>query len=273
MRTAMLVVAIMVIACDAANAQRLPSGPSIPIDVDELSAVTKLLQMRVTENVKVPNDADTGQLARLVLAKFRSLYSNHAGRHIGLWRKHGGSELSLVEDAEINRANYGLSFYHHSVGAGVARVFNQRSNNPLHIRTVRLVSVVNELKVGGVDIGSIANSHCQIESDPLLEGEVCSCAGCNKREEDKPKHCIAEKNFVTGPATAMFLGLWLGLRQSGWLLLFGVVWVISGWIIFVFHALLPSVLRNWLRRTDRNENRRFVPIATQRAMALLAAHD
>jgi hypothetical protein len=79
----MLVVAIMVIACDAANAQRLPSGPSIPIDVDELSAVTKLLQMRVTENVKVPNDADTGQLARLVLAKFRSLYSNHAGRHIG----------------------------------------------------------------------------------------------------------------------------------------------------------------------------------------------
>jgi threonine/homoserine/homoserine lactone efflux protein len=52
------------------------------------------------------------------------------------------------------------------------------------------------------------------------------------------------------------------LRQSGWLLLFGVVWVISGWIIFVFHALLPSVLRNWLRRTDRNGNRRFVPIAT-----------
>src|SRR5262245_42730794 len=145
--------------------------------------------------------------------------------------------------------NYGLSFYHHSVGAGVARVFNQRSNNPLHIRTVRLVSVVNELKVGGVDIGSIANSHCQIESDPLLEGEVCSCAGCNKREEDKPKHCIAEKNFVTTPAAAMFLGLWLGLRQSGWLLLFGVVWVISGRNIFVFHALLPSVLRNWLRRT------------------------
>ena len=192
----MLVVAIMVIACDAANAQRLPSGPSIPIDVDELSAVTKLLQMRVTENVKVPNDADTGQLARLVLAKFRSLYSNHAGRHIGPWRKHGGSELSPVEDAEINRANYGLRFYHHSVGAGVARVFNQRSNNPLHIRTVRLVSVVNELKMGGVDIGSIANSHCQIESDPLLEGEVCSCAGCNKREEDKPKHCIAEKTLL-----------------------------------------------------------------------------
>src|SRR5262249_24301263 len=136
-----------------------------------------------------------------------------------------------------------------------ARVFNQRSNNPLHIRTVRLVSVVNELKVGGVDIGSIANSHCQIESDPLLEGEVCSCAGCKKREEDKPKHCIAEKNFVTGPATAMFLGLWLGLRQSGWLLLFGVVWIISGWIIFVFHALLPSVLRNWLWRTDRTGER------------------
>src|SRR5262249_46726908 len=67
-----------------------------------------------------------------------------------------------------------------------------------------------------------------------------------------------------GPAAALFLGLWLGLRQSGWLLLFGVVWVISGWIIFVFHALLPSVLRNWLRRTDRNGNRRFVPIADLR---------
>src|SRR5215475_12613172 len=150
----------------------------------------------------------------------------------------------------------------HSVGAGVARVFNQRSNNPLHIRTVRLVSVVNELKVGGVDIGSIANSHCQIESDPLLEGEVCSCAGCNKREEDKPKHCIAEENFGTAPATAMFLGLWLGLRQSGWLLLFGVVWVISGWIIFVFHA--PATIGSEeLASADRSQRKpsvRAMPI-------------
>src|SRR4051794_2042144 len=140
---AMLVRAIMVIACDAANAQRLPSGPSIPIDIGELSAVTKLLQVRVTENVIVPNDADTGQLANLVIIKFRSLYSNHTGCHIGLWRKHGGSEFSLVEAAEINRANYGLNFCHQSMGPSVARVFNQRSNNPLHVRTVRLVSVVN----------------------------------------------------------------------------------------------------------------------------------
>ena len=155
----MLVRAIMVIACDAANAQRLPSGPSIPIDVAELSAVTKLLQVRVTENVIVPDNADTGQLAHPVLVKFRSLYSNDTGRHIGLWRKHGGTELSLVEDAKINRANHGRSFYHHSMGASVTRVFNQRSNNPLHVRTIRLVSVINELKVGGVDIGSIAKSH------------------------------------------------------------------------------------------------------------------
>src|SRR5258707_14132425 len=120
----MLVVAIMVIACDAANVQRLPSRPSIPIDVAELSAVTKLLQVRVTENIKVLNDADTGQLAHPVLVKFRSLYSNDTGHHIGLWRKHGGTELSLVEDAEINRANYGLSFYHHFMGACVSPRFN-----------------------------------------------------------------------------------------------------------------------------------------------------
>jgi hypothetical protein len=193
----MLVVAIMVIACDAVNAQRLPSGPAIPIDVGELSAVTELLQVRVTENVKVPDDADTGQLAHPVLVKFRSLDGNHTSHHIGLWRKHGGSELSLVEGAEINRANYGPSFYHHSMGAGVARVFNQRRNNPLHIRTVRLVSVINEPKMGGVDIGPIANSHGFIESDPLLEGEVCGGAGCKKREKQKPKHCIAEKNFFS----------------------------------------------------------------------------
>ena len=237
----MLVRAIMVIARDAANAQRLPSGPSIPIDVAELSAVTKLLQVRVTENVIVPDNADTGQLAHPVLVKFRSIYSNDTGRHIGLWRKHGGTELSLVEDAEINRANYGRSFYHHSMGASVTRVFNQRSNTPLHVRTVRLVSVINELKVGGVDIGSIAKSHGLILSDPLLEGEVCSGASCQKREKQKPKHCIAESNFFAGGAAAMFLGLWLGYRQSGWRLVFGVVLVISGWIIFVLHAWLPSV--------------------------------
>jgi len=97
----MLVRTIMVIACDAANAERLSSGPSIPIHVDELSAVTKLLQVRVTENVSVPDDADTGQLAHPVFVKFRSLYSNFTGRHIGLWRKHGGSELSLVDNAKI----------------------------------------------------------------------------------------------------------------------------------------------------------------------------
>jgi hypothetical protein len=56
----MLVRAIMGIASDAANVQRSPSRPSIPIHVAELSAVTKLLQMRVTENVSVPHDADTG---------------------------------------------------------------------------------------------------------------------------------------------------------------------------------------------------------------------
>ena len=102
------------------------------IHVDELSAVTKLLQVRVTENVSVPDDADTGQLAHPVFVKFRSLYSNFTGRHIGLWRKHGGTELSLVEDAEINRANYRRSFYHHSMGASVTRVFNQRlESNPI----------------------------------------------------------------------------------------------------------------------------------------------
>ena len=119
----MLVRAIIVIACDAANAQRLPSGPSIPINVAELSSVTKLLQVRVTENVSVPDDADTGQLAH-ELVKLWSLHSNFPGSHIGLRQKHSGSELALVQGAEINRANDGLNFYHHSMGASVARVFN-----------------------------------------------------------------------------------------------------------------------------------------------------
>jgi hypothetical protein len=42
----MVVVAIMFIAGDGVDAQRLPGGPCIPIDVAELSAVTKLLQVR-----------------------------------------------------------------------------------------------------------------------------------------------------------------------------------------------------------------------------------
>ena len=203
----MLVRTIMVIACDAANAERLSSGPSIPIHVDELSAVTKLLQVRVTENVSVPDDADTGQLAHPVFVKFRSLYSNLTGRHIGLGRKHGGAEISLVDNVKINRANHGPNFYHHSMGAGVARVFNQRSNNPLHVRTIRLVPVMNEPKAGGVDIGSIANSHGLIGSDPLFAGEECSAASCKKRAKQKPKHWIAESTFFLGGAAAMFLGL------------------------------------------------------------------
>ena len=59
------------------------------------------------------------------------------------------------------------------------------------------VSPKHEPKMGGVDIGPIANSHGFIESDPLLEGEVCGGAGCKKREKQKPKHCIAEKNFFS----------------------------------------------------------------------------
>jgi hypothetical protein len=50
----------MIIAGDAANTKWLPGRPSIPIHVAELSAVTKLLQVRVTEDVGVPHDADTG---------------------------------------------------------------------------------------------------------------------------------------------------------------------------------------------------------------------
>jgi hypothetical protein len=199
----MLVRAIMVIACDAANAQRLPSRPSIPIHVAEVSAVTKLLQVRVTENVSVPHDAYTGQLAHPVLVKFRSLHSNFTGGHIGLWQKNGGNELSLAKGAEVNRANYGRNVYHHSMGASVARVFNQRSNNPLHVRTIRLVSVVNEAKTSGVDIGSIANSHSLIGSDPLLAGEECSAASCKKRAKQKPKHWIADSTFFRG---GVFLG-------------------------------------------------------------------
>ncbi len=237
----MLVRAIMVVTCDPANAQRSPSGPSIPIDVFELSAVTKLLQVRVTENVSVPEDANTGQLAH-VLSKFRSLNSNFTRGHIGFWQKHGRSELSLVEGAEINRANYGRNFYHHSMGTGVARVFNQRSNNPLHVFAIRLVSVVNEPKVGGVDIGSIANSHGLIGSDPLSAGEECSAASCKKRAKQKPKHWIAESTFFLGGAAAMLLRLWLSYRQSRWPLLFGFVLVVRGSIIAVFHALLPAVI-------------------------------
>src|SRR5262245_53545452 len=155
----MFVRTIMGIACDAVNAYRLSSGPSVPIHIAELSTVTKLLQVRVTENIYVLDDPDTGQLANPVLVKFRSFHSNFTSDHIGLWQKHGGSERSLVEGGEVNRANHGPNVYHHPMGASVARVFNQRSNNPLHVRTIRLVSVMNEPKLGGVDVGAIANPH------------------------------------------------------------------------------------------------------------------
>src|SRR5215475_14428480 len=236
----MFVRAIMVIACDAANAQRLPSRPSIPIHVAKLSAVAKLLQVRVTENVSVPHDADSGQPADPILVKFRSLRSNFTSGHIGLWQKDGGNELSLIEGAEVDRANDGPNVYHQSMGAGVACVFNQRGNNPLHVRTIRLVSVVNEPKAGGVDVGSIANSHGLIGSDPLSAGEESSAASCKKGAKQKPKHWIADSTFLGGSAAVTFLARWRGYRQSGRRLPCGVVSVITGYFIFTFHWLPSS---------------------------------
>src|SRR5262245_9000175 len=238
----MLVRAIMVIACDAANARRSPSRPSVPIHVTELSAMTKLLQVRVTENFGVPHDADSRQLAHPVLVKFRPLQNDFASRHIGLRQKDGRSEVSLVEDTENGRANYGLNVYHHSMGSSVAGVFDQRSNNPLHVRTIGLVSVVNEPKAGRVDIRSIANSHGLIGSDPLLAGKECSATSCKKRAKQKPKHWIAKSILLRGGAAAMLLGLWLGYRQSRWGLLFGAVLFISGWINLLSWSL-PRFLR------------------------------
>src|SRR5262249_61383648 len=101
------------------------------------------------------------------------------------------------------------------MGAGVARVFNQWSNNPLQVPAIRLVSVVNELKFGGVDIGSIANSHGLIGSDPLLAGEECSASSCKKREKQKPKHRIAKSTFLIVGVSAKFFGLLLGFRDMG----------------------------------------------------------
>ena len=105
------------------------------------------------------------------------------------------------------------------MGASVARVFNQGSNNPLQVRTIGLVSVVNE-PTGGVDIGSIGNSHGS--------GEECSAASCKERAEQKPKHRIAKSTFFGGGTAAMLLGLWPGYFQCGWGLVFGVVFVLSG---------------------------------------------
>jgi len=134
----------------------------------------------------------------------------------------------LIKGAEINRANYGLNVYHHSMRAGVACVFDQRGNDPLHVRTIRLVSVVNEPKAGGVDIGSIANSHGLIGSDPLLAGEECGAASCKKGAKQKPKHWIAESTVFRGGAAAMFLARWRSCRQSARRLPCGVVSAISG---------------------------------------------
>ena len=79
----------------------------------------------------------------------------------------------------------------------------------MQVCTIRLVSVVNEPKVGGVDIGSIGNSHRLIGSYPLLTGKECSAASCKKRAKQKPKHRVAESTFFVGGAAVMFLGLWL----------------------------------------------------------------
>src|SRR5262245_2234836 len=127
------------------------------------------------------------------------------------------------------------------MSTGVARVFNQWSNNPLQVPAIRLVSVVNELKLGGVDIGSIANSHGLVGGDPLSAGEECSTARRKKREKQKPEHRIAQSAFFLGGAAAIFLGLWVACRQGRWRLLLGLALVMSRWIIFVFHALLPSI--------------------------------
>jgi len=124
--------------------------------------------------------------------------------------------------------------------SSVARVFNQRGNDPLHVRTIRFVSVVNEPKAGGVNIGSIANSHGLICCDPLSAGEESSAASCKKGAKQKPKHWIADSTFLGGSAAVTFLARWRGYRQSGRRLPCGVVSVITGYFIFTFHWLPSS---------------------------------
>jgi hypothetical protein len=51
-RTALVVFAIVRLAGDAANAQRLTGGDAFPIDGSKLCAVAKLHEVEVAENVR-----------------------------------------------------------------------------------------------------------------------------------------------------------------------------------------------------------------------------
>src|SRR5262249_13938700 len=83
-RTALVVLAIVRLAGEAADAQRLTGGEAFPIDRAKLRAVAKLHEVAIAENVGVCDDTHGDQAAAPQQIKAATVHRKHRTGHLGL---------------------------------------------------------------------------------------------------------------------------------------------------------------------------------------------
>ena len=96
-RTALVVFAIVRVAGDAANAQRLTGGGAFPIDGAKLRTVAKLHEVEVAENIGVFDDAHGDQAAAPQQIEARTVHRNNRTGDLGLRQNERRSERRFFQ--------------------------------------------------------------------------------------------------------------------------------------------------------------------------------
>src|SRR5262245_14795785 len=203
-RTALVVFAIVRLAGDAANAQRLTGGEAFPIDRAKLRAVAKLHEVAIAENVGVCDDTHGDQAAAPQQIKAATVHRKHRTGHLGLRQNEPRREGRFLEGIKIWLTRGADNAGHqHPAGAGIAGVLNQRRNGPLRAAALVLVPVMNEAEIRRVDIGAIAVPQSLVGRRRLPSREYGGgngASGSRERQERgrviKPMLSLPARGFV-----------------------------------------------------------------------------
>src|SRR6516225_3972793 len=102
-RTALVVFAVVRLAGEAANAQRLTGGEAFPIDRAKLRAVAKLHEVEVAENVGVFDDPHGDQAAAPQQIKAAIVHRKNRTGHLGLRQNERRRERRVFEGIKTRR--------------------------------------------------------------------------------------------------------------------------------------------------------------------------
>src|SRR5262249_12278743 len=147
-RTALVVFAIVRLAGDAANAQRLTGGGAFPIDRAQMRAGGKLHEGGGAEKVGGFYCTPGDQAAAPPEIKAATVHRKHRTGHLGLWQNERRRERRVFEGIKIRLTRGGDDAAHqHPTRAGSAGVLNQWRNRPLRAAALVLGPVMNEAEI------------------------------------------------------------------------------------------------------------------------------